>query len=70
MHAVVNHLPIRPEADWADIAARFAKFAKFATDTGKAFPKLKAAVLMRAGDTEAIFMGCTRTARRPSNVSS
>jgi hypothetical protein len=54
MHAVVNHLSMKPDADWTEIAS---KFARFAEETGRAFPQLKTAVLMRAGDNEAIFMG-------------
>jgi hypothetical protein len=54
MYTVVNHLPIKPDADWQDIAA---KFAAFAAKTRKDYPKLKVAVLTRAGDEEAIFVG-------------
>src|SRR5690242_19287273 len=54
MYAVVNHLPIRPDADWEDIAA---KFAKFSAATSKEYPKLKVAVVMKASETEAIFLG-------------
>lgn len=54
MYAVVNRLPIRPDADWQDIAG---KFGKFATETRKAYPKLKVAVLMKASEAEAIFVG-------------
>jgi hypothetical protein len=67
MYAVVNHLPIKPSADWADIAT---KFAKFAEDTGKAFPKLKAAVLTKASDTEAIFTGVYDDRATAEHVSS
>jgi hypothetical protein len=54
MYAVINHLPVRPDADWSAIAA---KFAAFADSTGKAYPKLKTAVLTRVSDTEMIFSG-------------
>jgi hypothetical protein len=67
MYAVVNHLPIKPGADWADIAA---KFARFAADTGKAFPKLKTAVLTKASDTEVIFTGLYDDQATAEHVSS
>lgn len=54
MHAVVNHLPIRPDADWADIAA---KFETFAAGVKRDFPQMKTAVLLRVSNTEAIFVG-------------
>ena len=66
MHAVVNHLPMKPDADWADIAA---KFGKFAAETKKAFPKLKTAVVMRASDTEGIFMGVYEDRETAEHVS-
>jgi hypothetical protein len=54
MHAVVNHLPIRPDADWADIAAKFDAFAK---DVRARFPAMNTAVLMKMSDIEAVFVG-------------
>jgi hypothetical protein len=54
MYAVVNQLPIRPDADWQDIAE---KFGKFAAATSRDYPKLKVAVVMKASPTEAIFLG-------------
>lgn len=54
MYAVVNHLPIRPDADWQDIRR---KFGKFAEATRKDYPKLKVAVLLKPSETEAIFVG-------------
>jgi len=54
MHAVVNHLPIRPDADWADIAG---KFASFSADTRGRFPAMNTAVLIKVSDTEAVFVG-------------
>jgi hypothetical protein len=54
MHAVVNHLPIRPDADWAEIAA---KADAFFTTTRAAYPKLRSAILVRVGHGEAIFVG-------------
>ena len=54
MHAVVNHLPIKPDADWAIIAERFEAFSK---STRAAYPAMNTAVLVRASDMEAIFVG-------------
>lgn len=54
MHAVVNHLPIRPDADWADISA---KADSFFIRTRAAYPKLRSAILVRVGEGEAIFVG-------------
>jgi hypothetical protein len=54
MHAVVNHLPIRPDADWAEIAA---KADTFFTATRAAHPKLRSAMLIRVSHGEAIFVG-------------
>ncbi len=54
MHAVVNHLPIRPDADWTDIAS---KFDGFAASVKHDFPQMKTAVLLKVSDTEAIFVG-------------
>ena len=54
MHAVVNHLPIRPDADWGEITA---KAGSFFTRTKAAHPKLRAAILVRVGVGEAVFVG-------------
>lgn len=54
MHAVVNHLPIKPDADWGDIASKFDAFAK---DVRARFPAMNTAVLARMSDTEAVFIG-------------
>lgn len=54
MHVVVNHIPIRPDADWTDIAARFAAFA---ARVKPEHPGMRTALLTRASDTEAIFVG-------------
>ncbi len=67
MHAVVNHLPIRPDADWSDIAA---KFAAFADGVRRDFPKMKTAVLMKAGTGEAIFIGVYEDRETAEHVSS
>jgi hypothetical protein len=54
MHTVVNHLPIKPDADWEEIARRFAAFA----DGVKArFPGMLVGVLNKASPTEAMFVG-------------
>jgi hypothetical protein len=67
MHAVVNHLPIRPDADWDAIAA---KFSAFAESTARSFPQLKTAVLTRAGESEAIFIGVYADRETAEHVSS
>lgn len=54
MHAVVNHLPVRPDADWTALAA---KADSFFTRTRAAYPKLRSAILVRVGEGEAIFVG-------------
>lgn len=55
MHTVVNHLPMRPDADWKDIAA---KFGAFAEKTRAAHPGMKAALLTRSAEKdEAVFIG-------------
>lgn len=53
MHAVVNHLPIRADANWSELAARFDAFE---AATRHAHPDLISASLIRAGDTEAILV--------------
>lgn len=67
MHAVVNHLPIRPDADWDDIAAKFDAFAK---DVRKRFPAMNTAVLAKASQTEAIFIGIYDDPQTMQEVSS
>ncbi len=67
MHAVVNHLPLKPDADWQDITA---KFAAFAAGVRKDYPAMKTAVLMRAAATEAIFMGVYDDQATAEHVSS
>lgn len=54
MHAVVNHLPFKPDADWGDIARKFEAFAK---DVRARFPAMNTAVLTKVSDTEGIFIG-------------
>jgi hypothetical protein len=67
MHAVVNHLPIRPDADWGDIAR---KFDAFAQGVQRDFPAMKAGVLLRVSATEAVFMGVYDDAATREHVSS
>ena len=67
MHAVVNHLTIRPDADWSDIAT---KFATFAEGVRRDFPAMKTGVLMRAGDNEAVFIGVYSDQATAEHVSS
>jgi len=67
MHAVVNHLPIRPDADWPDITR---KFAAFAEGVKRDFPAMKSGVLMRAGENEAIFIGVYDDTATAEHVSS
>jgi quinol monooxygenase YgiN len=54
MHIVVNHLPIKPDADWNDIASKFEKFAK---ETRATYTQMKVAMLSKASEGEAIFVG-------------
>jgi hypothetical protein len=54
MHTVVNHLPIKPGADWAEIARLFGGFA----DGVKAkYEGMVVALLHKVSDTEALFVG-------------
>jgi hypothetical protein len=54
MHTVVNHLPIKPDADWQRIAELFGAFA----DGVKAkYPGMVVALLHKASDAEAVFVG-------------
>jgi hypothetical protein len=66
MHAVVNHLPFKPDADWAEIARRFAAFA---ADTRAKYPKLNTAVLTKVSNTEGIFVGIYDDAETMQHVS-
>lgn len=54
MHTVVNHLPIKPDADWAKIASLFGGFAE---GIKAKYPGMVVAVLNKASDAEAIFVG-------------
>jgi hypothetical protein len=48
-----HHLPIRPDTDWSEMAARFEAFA---ADPGGSHPKVRGAQLLKAGDTEATLI--------------
>ena len=67
MHAVVNHLPIRTDADWGDIATKFDAFAK---DVRTRFPAMNTAVLTKVSDSEAIFIGIYDDPQTMQEVSS
>ena len=67
MHAVVNHLPFKPDADWADIAEKFEAFAR---DVRQKFPAMNTAVLTKVSDTEGIFIGIYDDAETMQHVSS
>ena len=51
MHAVVNHLPIKPDADWETLAAKVDAF-----NAGIARSDFRGISLIRAGDGEAIVL--------------
>jgi hypothetical protein len=67
MHAVINHLPIKADADWGDIAAKFDAFAR---DVRARFPAMNTAVLTKASETEAIFIGIYDDPQTMQEVSS
>jgi len=53
MHAIVNHLPMRDGADWADIAA---KFDRFASEMRAAHPEFKSAIALKVDEHESILV--------------
>jgi len=53
MHAIVNHLPMRDGADWADIAA---KFDRFASEMRAAHPEFKSAIVLKVDEHESILV--------------
>ncbi len=53
MHTVVNHLPVRDDADWGGMAEKFTAFADMLKTS---ISGIRAAQLLRAGDTEAILV--------------
>lgn len=67
MHAVVNHLPFKPDSDWGDIAR---KFEAFAEDVRARFPAMNTAVLTKVSETEGIFIGIYDDPETMQNVSS
>jgi hypothetical protein len=66
-HVVVNHLPIKPDADWAEIARLFGAFAE---GVKAKYPGMVVALLNRASDTEALFVGIYTDAATMKEVSS
>lgn len=53
MHVVVNRLPIKAGADWAEMAA---KVDAFAASVRQHHPMMLTALLTRVSDTEAMFV--------------
>jgi hypothetical protein len=51
MHAVVNHLPIKPGTDWAALAAKADAFNAIIDH-----PEFRGLSMIRAGDDEAILL--------------
>ncbi len=51
MHAVINHLPIKPDADWATMKGKVDAFNVSIADPG-----CRGVSLIRAGDNEAIIL--------------
>lgn len=67
MYTVVNHLPMRAGIDWAELVG---KFKSFFGETGRAYPKLRSALLTKVSDTEAIFLGIYDDEETMKHVSS
>jgi hypothetical protein len=65
MHAVVNHLPIRPDADWATLNGKFDAF-----NASIAHPDFRGLSLIRASDNEAIILGLFATRPALEKISS
>jgi hypothetical protein len=53
MHTIVNHLPIRADADWTALAG---KMHAFLTATRKTVPKLRGGLVVKVSDGEAILI--------------
>ena len=51
MHAVVNHLPIKPDTDWAALATKIDAFNALVDH-----PDFRGISMIRAGDNEAILL--------------
>jgi hypothetical protein len=66
VHAVVNHLPIKPGANWSELAA---KFGAFDAATRRAHPELISTSVIRASDTEAILVAVYRDRQSLDEIS-
>jgi hypothetical protein len=53
MHTIVNHLPIQPGTNWDDMKAKFDAFVK---QDDPAFAAVRTVQLLKASETEAIFV--------------
>ena len=53
MHVVVNTLPIKPDADWAELSRRFDAFC---ADARPAHPGFLGAQIVRSGPEEAVLI--------------
>ena len=51
MHAIINHLPINADTDWAALATKIDTF-----NTSIAHPDFRGISMIRAGDNEAIML--------------
>jgi hypothetical protein len=51
MHAVVNHLPIKPDSDWSALTAKVDAFNAMVDH-----PDFRGLSMIRAGDDAAIFL--------------
>ncbi len=51
MHAIVNHLPIKPDTDWTTLAAKVDAF-----NASIQHPDFRGLSMIRAGDNEAIIL--------------
>jgi hypothetical protein len=54
MHTVINHLPIKPDADWGKIASLFGAFAE---GVKTKYPGMTTALLNKVAEGEALFVG-------------
>lgn len=64
MHAVLNHLPIKPDADWAALAAKVDAF-----NDSIGHKDFRGFSLIRAGDNEAIVLALFATRAALDEVS-
>jgi hypothetical protein len=51
MHAVINHLPIKPDTDWSALGVKIDAF-----NAGIKHPDFRGISMIRAGDSEAIIV--------------